>query len=181
MYLIQIVGHSVAFATNGEKQVMLRNRVAILIVVLTIAGCATAPVDDFATSASGYVEDQAAYITQANWGNAGTVEVVLDEFAFAPDSLRFTAGQPYRLRLTNAGDVTHFFVSEGFFRSIAVRSLSDARDSGGPILLESIAMPAGSTRELTFIPVVAGSYALECTVPFHAMFGMEGEITIIGG
>ena len=160
---------------------MIRNRVAILIAGLTIAGCATAPVDDVATSAAGYVADQAAYITQANWENAGTVDVVLDEFAFAPASLRFTAGQPYRLRLTNAGGVTHFFASEGFFRSIAVRSLSDAPDSGGPILLRSIAMPAGSTRELTFIPVVAGAYALECTAPFHAMFGMDGEITVTDG
>ena len=160
---------------------MVGTQIASLIAVLTIAGCAAAPADEFAISGSGYVDIQAVYVARANWGNAGTVDVVLDEFAFAPASLRFTVGQPYRLRLTNAGGVAHFFVSEGFFRSIAVGSLSGAPDSGGPILLESIAVPAGGTRELTFIPVAAGAYPLECTAPFHAMFGMDGEISVTDG
>ena len=157
---------------------MARIRVASLVAALAVAGCGTTSGDEFAASGAGYVEDQSAYVARANWSDAETVEVVLNEYAFEPSTLRFAAGQTYRLRLTNTGGSTHFFVSDGFFRSIAVQSLGNPPAPDDPVWLTSIVLPAGATREMTFVPVVPGTYALECTAPFHATFGMTGEITV---
>lgn len=44
--------------------------------------------------------------------------------------------------------------------------------------LESIAVPPGAVGELSFVPVREAVYEPKCTAPFHAAFGMTGEIRI---
>ncbi len=46
------------------------------------------------------------------------------------------------------------------------------------ILSLATAVPPSGAKDLYFVPVEVGAYALECTRPFHAAFGMTGTITI---
>lgn len=117
----------------------------------------------------------------ADWSTAQAVTVHLESFDFDPDILTFRAGRPYALTLVNDSGSTHTFTAPGFFRAIAVRSLSGG-DGGGALPgdrpLESIALAPGETRRLDFVPVRPGGYALECERPLHAVFGMTGMLRI---
>jgi uncharacterized cupredoxin-like copper-binding protein len=103
---------------------------------------------------------------------------VLTEYHFAPSALTFEAGRPYRLVLRNAGSSTHTFTSQGFFQAIAVQKLASASGEQDQPYIENIEVPAGGSKELTFLPVRPGSYPLACSVFLHDSFGMTGEVTI---
>ena len=96
--------------------------VIIVAVMLGLAGCAGGE-DVFGKPGAGYVEDMAAQVAAADWSKAETITVTLSEFEFAPATLSFRQGVPYRLRMENRGDATHFFASEGFFKAIATQRL----------------------------------------------------------
>ncbi len=104
--------------------------------------------------------------------------VGLSEYAFSPGSLTFSKGTPYRLRIVNRGSATHFFVAQGFFKAIAARGLKTASGETTYPYLKSIALGPGESKVLSFVPVKAGGYTLDCTAPFHASFGMTGAIRI---
>jgi uncharacterized cupredoxin-like copper-binding protein len=130
------------------------------------------------TPPEGYLQDAPARVAAANWSTAETVEVVLTEYAFAPAALTFEAGKPYRLLLRNAGSSTHTFTAPGFFQAIAVQKLVSADGEQALPYVENIEVPAGGSKELTFLAVRAGSYPLACSVFLHDAFGMTGDITI---
>lgn len=154
----------------------LRNAgIALVTAVLT----ACAPVADrFARIDTGYVENPGAVVAAADWSRAQTVEVELDEFSFAPETLDLRAGVPYRLVLRNGGSGGHTFVSDGFFRSIAVRRLAGPGSEISQPRLQTIAVAPETERVLEFVSVRAGDYPLECTLPLHASFGMTGTIRV---
>jgi uncharacterized cupredoxin-like copper-binding protein len=153
-------------------------RAAAVAALLWVAGCAGGA-DTFGDPETGYVADMPARVAGVDWAQAEPVTVALSEYAFSPQTLEFRAGVPYRLRIENGGDVTHFFVSGAFFRAIAAERLSGPSGEVELPYLESIALPPGAVRELSFVPVREGVYELKCTAPFHAVFGMTGEIRII--
>ena len=145
--------------------------------VLASGGCVPA-VDVFGEPGAGYVADAAALTASADWSNAETVTVSLSEFAFAPTSVTFRARTPYRLVIKNTGGQTHFFVSDGFFRAIAARTLRSADGEIENPYLEKIAVAPGATKELLFIAVNSGTYELACTAFLHETFGMTGRISV---
>jgi uncharacterized cupredoxin-like copper-binding protein len=143
-----------------------------------LGGCAGERRDRLSQDPIGYVADPAAVTRDAPWGEAATVDVVLSEFAFAPSELAFEAGKPYRLKLRNEGRATHYFVSEDFFKSIAVRQLVTADGVVEDAHLESIVLPPGTDKALAFVPMRTGTFELVCTAPLHDLFGMTGTIRI---
>lgn len=147
--------------------------------LLALAACAPGR-DRYGDPREGYLLDPWQWEVLADWSAVKTIGVVLTEFKFLPDGLVFEQGVPYRLRLENMGDYTHFFAAEEFFKSIAVRSLVSSEETVSHPLLEEIAVPSGAVRELTFVPVRVGVYELDCTVLGHAFFGMTGTIEIVG-
>jgi uncharacterized cupredoxin-like copper-binding protein len=149
----------------------------LFLALLLVAACGR-PEDQYGAPGSGYVEDQAAHTAAADWSQAEAVTVALDEYAFAPEALTFLAGRPYALTLVNDGDAGHTFTAPGFFRAIAVRSLATAEGKKPAPLLESIAVEAGRSRTLEFVPLRAGTYELQCDRPLHDVFGMTGSIRI---
>ncbi len=154
------------------------NLIAIIAaVMLGLAGCAGGE-DVFGETAAGFVEDMAAPVAAADWSKAETITVALAEFEFAPATLSFRQGVPYRLRMENRGDATHFFASEGFFKAIASQRLKTPQGEIDMPYLRSIAVPPGATKELFFVPVKQGEYELECTAPLHGLFGMVGSIQV---
>ncbi len=163
------VGRSV-FAQAGKAAL-------VWLAMAGIGGCAGAD-DLFGDPKAGYVGNAGARVASADWSRAETLTVVLSEYAFSPGTLTFRAGAPYRLRIKNGGNSTHFCVSEGFFKAIAARKLVTPSAETEQPYLKSIALKPGEAKDLHFVPVRPGAYALECTAPFHAGFGMRGEITI---
>ena len=76
------------------------------------------------------------------------------------------------------GDRTHTFRAVGIFKAIAARKSVSADGEIAKPYPKTIELPAGETKELYFVPVTKGAYPLECSFPLHAIFGMEGQITI---
>lgn len=150
---------------------------SILGAAFLLAGCA-AREDVIRESGTGYVENTVQVVAAADWSRAETVTVTLSEFSFSPPSLTFAAGTPYRLLIRNIGNNQHLFVADGFFKAIAAQRL---KTPGGDVdvpYLAAIAVAPGAEKELAFVAVTPGIYHLECSLPFHATFGMEGEIAI---
>ncbi len=117
-------------------------------------------------------------VASAEWSRAETLTVVLSGYAFSPGTLTFRAGTPYRLRIENGGDSTHFFVSDGFFKAIAPGRLITRSGETAQPNLKSIALPPGEAKDLEFVPARTGAYGLECTAPLHSVLGMHGTILI---
>lgn len=152
----------------------------ILLSALVLAALAACTSGDVLhkTPPQGYLQDAPARVAAADWSTARTVEVVLSEYEFTPTAPTFEAGQPYRLLLRNAGASTHTFTSRGFFQAIAAEKLVSAGGEESLPYIETIEIPAGGSKELSFLPVRAGRYPLECSVFLHDTFGMTGGITI---
>ena len=142
----------------------------VALLFMTALAVACAPRTDVAQRPPpGYVENVAARVAAVDWQNATPVTVRLDEYAFQPD----------RLTLQNAGKRAHTFTSEGFFKAIAVRSVTTPQTVIQTPALVNLEIPAGQTDVVEFVPVEAGTFDLECTEPLHSTFGMTGGITVL--
>ncbi|HEY1411351.1 MAG TPA: cupredoxin domain-containing protein [Rhodopila sp.] len=106
--------------------------------------------------------------------NAAPVTTVrLSNFAFDPDHLRFKAGTPVRLRLTNESGGGHDFSAPEFFAASGFPPGSAAPANG------EIAVPSHQTVEIVVVPRTAGTYHVECTHFLHSLFGMHGTIEVL--
>ena len=113
---------------------------------------------------------------EVDWTHAQHYDIILSEFHFAPSRIVLQHGEPYALRLENGGRFRHTFTAPGFFRAVVFRpggAATEAEQSGG-----SLSLAAGEVEEIEFVPLQAGTYALECTKPLHGLFGMTGDIVV---
>jgi len=149
----------------------------VVVVAGTLAGCAARDIVRDRPP-PGYLADVSQRLAGIDWSRAEPRNIRLSEFAFDPDSLTFEVGRPYRLTIENVGSSDHTFVSKGFFRAIAAAELKGVGSTVATPYIEAIAVAPGEERELLFVPVRPGTYALKCTQPGHALFGMEGTITV---
>lgn len=125
------------------------------------------------------VMDAAQRVAAADWSRLETVTVTMTDFAYQPATLVFRQGAPIKLVIENRGNQKHYFTAEAFFRAIATRKVQSNTD--GEIKapwFSAIEVYPGRSLDLYFIPVVAGSYPLHCTIEGHAELGMTGEIRI---
>jgi len=149
---------------------MMRSRVAMLLVLGVLSGCA-------ANEPIRPTNQAAARLADVDWSTAEQVEVDLSDYAFSPANVVLRQGQPYQLHLVNrsAGE-EHTFSAPDFFRSVDLRpgaAADQALAAGGEVVLAE-----GETADLYLVPLQAGRFDLECTEPFHPMFGMTGEIVV---
>ena len=117
-----------------------------------------------------------ARAAEVDWMHAHNYDISLSEFHFAPSRVVLRHGEPYALRLENAGRFRHTFTAPEFFRAVAFRpgaAATEAEQAGG-----SLSLAAGEVQEIEFVPLQAGTYAVECTKPLHGLFGMTGEIVV---
>ena len=126
----------------------------------------------------GYVSLAPVRTAGIPWSRARAVRVNLSEYAFAPDVLTFETGVPYRLILHNTGGRRHTFVSEPFFKAIAVRQLASPGKVVDYPYLQVVELEPGTSKEVQFLPMRRGTYSLHCSVTFHEALGMEGTITV---
>lgn len=145
-------------------------RRTLMALLLLAAGCSGQP-EPLRTDAG-----VAADLSGADWSQAETANVTATEFEFGPSRLRFERGRLYRLHLQDSGGVGHSFSAPEFFAAVALRDDTSAqklRADGGTVELAS-----GESVDVYFQPRKAGTFPLQCTHPFHATFGMTGEIVV---
>ncbi len=115
----------------------------------------------------------------ADWEKMETVDVILEEYSYKPNELKFKTGVPYKLQIRNKGKVKHYFTAGKFFKSIATRKVQS--NSDGEIkapYFSALEVFPGRSLDLYFIPVMKGSYKLQCTIEGHEAKGMHGVIVI---
>ena len=106
-----------------------------------------------------------------DWSQAQRVDVIMTNYRFDPNALRFHLGVAYRLHFENRGTELHEYNAPAFFKSVELRD---------PGMLNSdrteIAVPPGQQRDLYFVALKPGEFPLTC--PDHDWAGMVGNITI---
>lgn len=127
----------------------------------------------------GYLKTAREVVAQADWSNPRVVEMDLVNHAFRPDELTFRRGEPVRLILRNTSTSDHTFVSEPFFRGIAVRKLVTPQETVEAPWVEKVSVEEGVVQELWFVPARFGAYRFECSVPGHSLLGMTGVINVV--
>ena len=150
----------------------------LLVVPIVLASCAGGE-DLYRANEEGMDNPRLARLAETDWSQAETLEVSLTEFAYDPAVLTFKVGSPYRLRLSNLGEVTHYFVSEAFFEAIDVWKLEKPDGAVERPRLQSVALEPGSEKEIWFVASLPGDYEFYCTAPLHSLLGMEGQIRIV--
>ena len=124
-----------------------------------------------------------------NWDLATTVQVAMVEnqdgtLSFSPANVTFEAGKPYILRISNAPtNGKHYWSPEGtsFYQAVATRKIQTADAEYKAPYFDAVEMLPGGTLEMYFVPVLAGTYDVICTITGHKAAGMFGTATITGG
>jgi uncharacterized cupredoxin-like copper-binding protein len=123
-------------------------------------------------------QDSDKIIKNADWTKMKKVTVSLEEYDFTPETLHFQTAVPYMLTIKNNGKIKHYFVSEGFFKGVALRKVQTSDGEIKAPYLTAIEVFPGKSVDLYFVPSKAGNYSLTCTVQGHAEKGMVGKIEI---
>lgn len=147
---------------------------------ITITGSVPAsPAPVVAAVADGdWVQNASDLVSAADWDTMQTVTVELSEFAFGPETLNLTVGQPYKIEIVNTGTVKHYFTAGPFYQSVAFRK---AQDSSGEIkapYFKAVEIFPGKQADLYLIPTQAGSFKSVCTIEGHQEAGMHGQIKV---
>jgi uncharacterized cupredoxin-like copper-binding protein len=147
---------------------------------ITVTGTAPIPQAPILSEVSDgdWVQNAGDLVSAADWDTMVDVDVVMDEYSFSPSTLELTTGQPYRIQITNVGDLKHYFTAEEFYRTAAFRK---AQDSSGELkapFFKAIELFPGEQIDLYLIPSAAGTYELICTITGHTEAGMHGSIVV---
>jgi uncharacterized cupredoxin-like copper-binding protein len=111
-------------------------------------------------------------IAPAGAVNPTVATVDLANFSFTPNTVVLQAGVPTVLRLRNLSGGGHSFAAPQFFAASKVRPESAALVQNG-----RVEVPGHSSVDVDIIPA-AGQFALRCSHPLHATFGMKGTIDV---
>ena len=130
-------------------------------------------------------------VSSDQWDDAvsNKIMVTINEnptLSFVPKDLSLVAGTAYVLRVdnnvTNSGK--HYYSAPGLFASSAMRKIQTAMAEmkadflGDVELLVSSDGTTSTWVEYYFVPMIAGSYEVVCTIGDHAILGMNGTITV---
>jgi hypothetical protein len=113
------------------------------VIILVITGCA----------GMDYVRDAPERINQTDWSTMQMVTVSLTEHSFSPPRLVFKRNTPYKLEIKNTGKEKHYFVSEGFFKAVALRKVQSADGEVKAPYLTAIEVYPERFMELYFVPI----------------------------
>jgi uncharacterized cupredoxin-like copper-binding protein len=131
----------------------------------------------------------ASWVDWVDWDQRTVVEVSMVEsgaaLSYSPAELTFEAGKPYVLRIVNSvdNDSKHYWSPEGtsFFKAIATRKIQTAEAEYKAPYFDAVELQIGGALEIFFVPVLAGTYDIVCTITGHKAAGMFGTATITGG
>ncbi|MDH5558251.1 MAG: hypothetical protein OEZ03_12920 [Alphaproteobacteria bacterium] len=149
----------------------------LLAVGLAVAACGAGN-DGFVEPTGTRMMNIGAVVGAVDWSKAEARTLTLGEFKFSPSDITFRLNQPYELTLINEGATGHSFAAPGFFEAVAVKGLVFSDGEVAMPILQSVALEAGETKILIFVPVRVAEIPLICDQPLHKSFGMKGEIRI---
>jgi uncharacterized cupredoxin-like copper-binding protein len=109
--------------------------------------------------------------TQIDWQKAKRVDMLMVEYDFVPEELRFRRDIPYRLHLVNEGTESHDFTAPDFFAAVEFKEIV-APNPGKT----SVFLSPGQSADLYFIPRQSGLFELRCAD--HDWAGMTGTIIV---
>ncbi len=147
---------------------------------ITVTGTApTSPAPVLSKVSDGdWIQNAGDLVSAADWDTMIDVDVEMDEYSFSPSTIELTVGQPTRIRITNIGDVKHYFTAEDFYRTAAFRK---AQDSSGELkapFFKAVELFPGEQVDLYLIPTAAGTFESICTITGHTEAGMHGHIVV---
>lgn len=125
-------------------------------------------------------------VAAVDWAGAERITVVMAEndegYDFEPQIVTLTAMQAYIITFMNLTTNTeqHHYSARAFYESIALRRVVTADAEYEAPYLDRVEVDRGHQLELHFVPVVPGTYDVECTVPGHIALGMIGTIEVVG-
>lgn len=132
----------------NDKHAFQRHRLVALFLLAALAALA---------ACSGSARSDVASRDKA--ANTATVNVVADDFSFSIDTTQAVAGKTAFV-VENKGSVPHDF-------SISGNSVE-----------QKTPMIAPGESAILKVDLVPGTYTYLCTVPGHAMLGMQGTFTV---
>ena len=143
----------------------------------------TFEVDEVGTTASELVR-------AATWpsGPTHTVTMVEDwpNLSFDPPTLNFAVGEPAIVRITNPSGNTskHYYTAAEFYKTVAWRKAQTSHGEYKAPYFKAFEMKTGSSGDtnidLYFVPQIAGTYDVTCTIGGHAAAGMMGSLVVTG-
>ena len=101
------------------------------------------------------------------------VNVQLSSFKFTPKTILLDRGRRYVLRLYNASDDGHNFVSPAFFNAASIQPSDRRWIRGG-----KVEVPPGQVREIHLTAARPGRYKVKCSHTMHKFFGMSGAVVV---
>lgn len=110
-------------------------------------------------------------------GASKSINVVLTDFAFSPNTFTVPAGQPISLSITNNGAVQHSFAIMKLGSQVSGR-LTDADRPN--MYWQKLAIQPGQTVSDSFTaPNDPGEYQILCEVPGHFEAGMVAKLIVV--
>lgn len=116
-----------------------------------------------------------------------TIEIVMRDFAFSPETVTLRAGEKVTLRFKNIGTLEHEFMAgaepeygKGYLKDWfagAQLEKSGGHDMGHAG--QGVRVAPNSTVSVTFVvPAPGGAFEFGCFVPGHYEFGMRGSLLV---
>lgn len=99
------------------------------------------------------------------------------DLMFVPNKLNFETGKLYKLVLRNPSRDKHYFTALRFAAAVWTRKVETEKSEIKGTVRE-IEIKPGGTVEWFFVPVQAGTFPVECSIPGHAAAGMVGRIEV---
>lgn len=139
-------------------QVAWRRSVAAAVGVM-LAGCGS----DGTHETAGCVPDASGRAAAADWSTAQTIDVRIRQDDFDPMVIGLLRDHPYVLRLSNGDDDSHVFSAPNLFRTVVLDGLVIDGQPQPPGCYTRVAVPANTTAEVRFVPLLDGRYAFNDT------------------
>lgn len=119
-------------------------------------------------------------LKSANWKEAPAVNLELRDYGLSPRELRFKAGKPYRLVITNNGAHSHYFNAPQFMKNVAARYalVKDQVEVKADFFREFELARRGGSVEFHFVPLTAGSYQMYCHLEGKEHEGVQATIVV---
>ncbi len=112
-------------------------------------------------------------------GPSSSIQVIMTDFAFTPNTLTVPAGKQINIRVTNNGAVGHDLMIMKMGHEVTSQDHVGA-ETHAFAFWEEEQLGAGETRESTFTaPSQPGAYQIICGVPGHLEAGMVGKLVVV--
>jgi uncharacterized cupredoxin-like copper-binding protein len=113
--------------------------------------------------------------------SAGTsIDAVMTEFAFDPDSWVVPANSDITIDLDNNGTIEHEWVL--LRPGVTITSEDELPDTEEELLADFVywedEVEPGDSKQLTFTSPAAGTYQVICAIEGHFNAGMEGQLVV---